>query len=745
VPRDPANHVRTPGGVRRLGAAAGLGAVAIALTLGSLPYGSAGAATTTTARPKTTTTAKPTATTAPNASTTTVAPTTTVTAAPTATSPHRVDPSTSTTTTTTPAGAPAPPEPAGVTLVSQPAWIPTAGVEVLQLHLDEPKLVSDPSAEVHITVHDSVRSRTDFNGAVTGENLGETIARLAFPLTTLSVNRHHNFLVGFGLSGSGAAKSMGIERAGVYPMEVGVIDDSPTNHGTFTTWLVVVDPSATASEPLRLAWMWQLETPPLVQPNGAIDPDDLAAMKPGGRLDRIATLLNRAGALPLTLGIGPETLSTWAAQAATQPALAPGVERVRRAAARASTQVLPEPYVPIAGPTIEAEDLGSHLPEEYVEGSNTIDAVTGQIPDPRTAFVDPIDVATVDRLTQMLVGRFVVRDTALVPVAEPLTPAQPFTLSTGSDATAPAAATDSGIERLIDIPGSPALRAQRFMAALAEIAYEAPSQPRGVVLGTPNAWSPDVTTMTLVLKDLADNPLVKPATLDTYFAEVPASETDAGPLQRQLAKAAVPDPLPLQDNEYSAAQRELLAYAAMVGVKDPSVEAGRQALLLALSTENSRPEALAYLQTIATRLDALTSGITTTAKALTLTARRASLPISFQNDTGRANVKVRVHLESAKLVFPEGPDFTVTLPVGHYTQEFPVEARASGTFAMTITLESPAGGIQLGSPTRVTIRSAVFSGIGIALTLGALLFLAAWWGNHFLRTRRNRRHARAAQ
>ena len=41
----------------------------------------------------------------------------------------------------------------------------------------------------------------------------------------------------------------------------------------------------------------------------------------------------------------------------------------------------------------------------------------------------------------------------------------------------------------------------------------------------------------------------------------------------------------------------------------------------------------------------------------------------------------------------------------------------------------------------MTIRSAVFSGIGIALTLGALLFLAGWWGNHFWRTRRARRSA----
>ena len=143
----------------------------------------------------------------------------------------------------------------------------------------------------------------------------------------------------------------------------------------------------------------------------------------------------------------------------------------------------------------------------------------------------------------------------------------------------------------------------------------------------------------------------------------------------------------------------------------------------------------------------MTSGITTTAKTLTLTARRADLPLSFQNNTGRAGIHVLVHLDSPKLIFPKGADFPLTLPVGHTTakrNQFPVEARASGTFAMTITLKSPDGSIVIGSPTRVTIRSAVFSGIGIALTLGALLFLAGWWGNHFWRTRRARRRARAA-
>ncbi len=699
----------------------------------------AAAATTTTTKSGPTTTLAPkpaTTTTRPVATTTAPPPSTTSTTEPT---PVTAAPN-PTTTTTTPGASPKQPPP-GVTLVSQPPWVPTRGIEVMKLHLDEPGLAEAENMGVEVTIHDSVTARSDFDRAISGESLGGIISRLHFPFSSLNVNRRREFLVGFGLLGSGAEQTVGIDGAGVYPVEVR-IDDGDSDRSTFTTWMVVVDESsAEGMQPLRFSWVWRLETGPLELPNGDATPSALAQLAPGGRLDRIATLLARAGRFPLTVGIGPETLEVWGKQGVEHPELEPGVRRVRSAAARRSTQLLPEPYVPIAGPTIEAEGLGAHLSEEYVAGSNAIEEATGEIPDPRTAFVEPVDEATVDRLTQMLVGRFVVRDTALVPAAEERTPAQPFVLTSGTGVAAPAVATDTGLERLVDSPGPPALRAQRLLAGLAEIAYEAPSEARGVVLSTPANWSPDVATMTLLLRDLADNPLVEPATLDTLFSEIAPAQADGLARQRQLIPVPPPTDLPLEASEYDDAKNELAAYAAMVGRNDPSVGAGEQALLLALSTSNSRPDALAYLHTISTKLDAVTQGITTTAKALTMTARKASLPLSFVNNSGRADVRVRVHLESAKLVFPKGPDTIVTLPIGHTTIEFPVESRASGTFAMTITLESPGGGIQFGSPTRVTIRSAVFSGIGIALTLGALLFLAGWWGNHFWRTRRARRRA----
>jgi hypothetical protein len=654
--------------------------------------------------------------------------------------PARAATSETTTTTAAPAAASTAP---GVSLVSQPAWIATRGVEVLDLHLDEPALADARDAAVEITVHRSVTSRTEFDNAIDKNDLPSTRTRLTFPLSSLGINKRGDFLLGFGLSGSGAPRSVEVDNAGVYPVEVRIVD-AGGDRTTFTTWMVVVDPANNGIVPLRFAWIWRLVAPPLQLVGEPVNKTVRADIRRGGRLDHISKLLERAHTFPLTLGIGPETLASWSSQARLDNTLAAGAKRVKRAAARATTELLPEPYVPIDGPTIEAEKLGSQLPAEYVAGSTAIETLTGQIPDPRTAFVDPVDDATVGRLTQMLIGRYVVRDAALTPVVEPLTPAQPFTLTTPSTAASPAVATDSGLERLVDSAGPPALRAQRVVAALAEIAYEAPAQPRGVVLSTPSDWKPDVGTITLLLQQLAHDPLVQPATLDDVFADVPSEERDGTPLQRELAPITASGTQPLFASEYDDAARSLDAYETMVGSKDPSVAAGQRALLLSLSTANTRAQALAQLQTITDNLHAVTNGITATAKTLTLTARRAELPLSFQNDTKRAGLHVRVHLESPKLIFPDGPDIDLVLPIGHYTKRVAVEARASGTFSMTVTLESADGSLALGPPTRVTIRSAVFSGIGIALTIGALLFLAGWWGNHFRRTRRDRRRAAAS-
>jgi hypothetical protein len=67
-----------------------------------------------------------------------------------------------------------------------------------------------------------------------------------------------------------------------------------------------------------------------------------------------------------------------------------------------------------------------------------------------------------------------------------------------------------------------------------------------------------------------------------------------------------------------------------------------------------------------------------------------------------------------------------------------VRARTSGAFPLRVTLVSPQGGLELAG-SRFTVRSTAASGVGIALSAGAGVFLLLWWARHLVRGRRARR------
>jgi hypothetical protein len=251
-----------------------------------------------------------------------------------------------------------------------------------------------------------------------------------------------------------------------------------------------------------------------------------------------------------------------------------------------------------------------------------------------------------------------------------------------------------------------------------------------------------------VLAGLQNNPAVVPATVDGYFANLKPEERDGRPVVRDLAAGRVSEPDDV--DTLRSLRRQLAGFASVVEPGSSWLDGADRTILLSRATvlqaENRTERKLSspagYLDGAGRQL---VKNITSKVRGprgqrVTLTSRRASIPISLLNATGRP-LQVKVQLESDQLRFLDGAERFVTLASQNTTERFRVESRTTGAFPLEITVTSPDGSLKINS-SELTIRSTVVSGVGAVLTAGAGLFLLVWWGND-LRRSRHRRNGRA--
>jgi hypothetical protein len=135
-------------------------------------------------------------------------------------------------------------------------------------------------------------------------------------------------------------------------------------------------------------------------------------------------------------------------------------------------------------------------------------------------------------------------------------------------------------------------------------------------------------------------------------------------------------------------------------------------------------------------MDAVTGSISAPAhKAITLTARDGTVPLTLSNDSGLP-VNVVVHLRSPKLEFPNGDTIQKTLAEPTTRLDIAVRARTSGAFPLEVEVTSPDGVIAL-TAVDYSVQSTAVSGVGVVLSVGAAIFLMVWWAQHWRRTRRS--------
>ena len=357
----------------------------------------------------------------------------------------------------------------------------------------------------------------------------------------------------------------------------------------------------------------------------------------------------------------------------------------------------------------------------------------------------PLDNAALGRLRRYGAERIVFPPEALEPRDERLTPGRPFVVG-ARGGSYPAAVTDPDLARLLDGDDPPALRAARFLAGLSLVALEAPGEPRGVVVVTPEEWDAPAPLLAAVLAGLQGNPAVTPATLDGYFTTV-KPERDGRPVVRDLAVRKASEAS--DADTLRSLRRRLAAFAGVVEPNSDWLETADRTILLSRANvlrgedraERKLASSAGYLEGAEEFLEGITSKVRgPKGQQVTLTSRQATIPISLLNATGRP-LHVRVRLKSDQLRFLDGAERFVTLASQNTTEVFRVESRSTGAFPLEINVTSPDGALRIDS-SELTIRSTVVSGVGAVLTAGAGLFLLGWWGNDLRRSRR-RRNGRA--
>jgi hypothetical protein len=523
-----------------------------------------------------------------------------------------------------------------------------------------------------------------------------------------------------------------LPEAGMYPVTIELrADNEPL--AQLSSAVVRLDG---APAPLDVAVVVPIDGGPTLRADGTTIIDDADR----ARLQTITTVLAGTTAA-LTVIPRPELID-----GLTRTGLPADTER--RAAlttAIGGRQVLATPYVSMDPTAVGRAGLGAELAQQLTAGEDALATALPGVTTDRTTWVTPGRTSAdgITMVRELGARRLVVPAGALEPAPDPATMPTTAIEVGAAGATSPveAAVSDPGFAEAFRPAPDPVLHAYQFVSELLAIAVDHPSAAarQGVVVVPPTDWQPDPTFLATVFSLLGQNPLLRPVTLEQWFREV-AGPPD-GP--RTLAPA---DAANLADyaTGLTLTRIRLTALTSMLPTTDPLPASLAARLRVSVDAALDATGHQAYLDAVNGELNDLAAAVDPVpARRITLASRSTEVPITLHRRIDRP-IKVRIHLESPKLSFPDN-DVLVTLDAETVQQRITVKARANGTFPLTVSVMTPVGDVAVAPTSELTVHATTLSGFGVVLTVGALLVLATWWVRHLRRSRRSKAVARGLQ
>ncbi|MGH2554981.1 MAG: DUF6049 family protein [Actinomycetota bacterium] len=507
--------------------------------------------------------------------------------------------------------------------------------------------------------------------------------------------------------------------------------------------------------PLNLAWTWVLSEPLQYDPNGVFRPGTIEAdIAPGGRLaakvDALAqirnhpvdvvvssTLLDQLVRMSEGYRIAGEdgeirtvTEGTGAAAAAERM-----LASLRQVASKPTVEILTYPMGEPSLPALLRQGLATDLDRLVEEGRDQVASVLGRAV---TSVVARPPGSALDRLTlPKLVG--LGAGTTLVDpnfVAFPKFMAPPTIRLTAGNSSLTAILPDPEVQGLIQTNAAdPRLAAQIALGEMAAIWLELPGTAgRGTAVlfsendTTPPSFYPSFAWL------IRSSPWLSPLTASSFSQAIPPQ------VRRQVPARTYPSFPPQYVDRLERAKSSLAHFSLTIQEADPLIDQLRRNLLLAgsgafLSDPLSGQQFIGSVDRTARRVYERI-GIATNVP-LTLTSRAGFIPVTLENASDYTVTVVLQFISDRRLEFAGGSTRTIELPPRERTLTIGVRSLANGRIPIRVRLLTPGQSFpEVIAERALVVRSTAYNRLALFVTIGAALFLLAWWGRRFLPRRR---------
>jgi hypothetical protein len=478
-----------------------------------------------------------------------------------------------------------------------------------------------------------------------------------------------------------------------------------------------------------------------------------ADLAPGGRIDALVEALAGIGNKPVDVVVSPTLLdqlkrmaggysvTTGEGRTRSVPKGTAGSADAARVLARlgeiASRQGVELVAYPLGDPSLPAllrGGMDGDLDKLVGDGQQVIASTLGRSPSSEVARPpgSALDLLTLPKLAAMG-ARTVLLDPGFLAFPKFLAP--PTVKLTSGASSLTAILPDPEVQSLLRTNApDPRLAAQLALGELAATWLELPGTPgRGAAVMVPEKLSAPVAFYSSFASLVRSSPWLQPSMASSFAAAIPPS------VRRQVPSHVYPAFSPLYVERLERAKSALAHFSKVIHGAAPLIDRLRQNLLLANSGAFLTDAAAGqqFIGTVDTSARQVYRRIGIATSVVTLTSRAGFIPLTLENGSGYTVSVVLQFISDRRLEFSGGATRPITLQPRDRTITVGVTSLANGRIPIRVRLVTPGQFLpEVIAERSVVVRSTAYNRVALFVTIGAALFLLAWWGRRFLPRRR---------